>query len=289
MPKYRHTDIAGHATGRRMLELEHGFRVVDVHARLHAGPGRPIRGRTISAEDLERENHQAGIVRSVVFSEAQKGEQGYLRANNAVARQAVERPFIAFARIDGPYEVGSATASLKNLAASRHEWQTTPDDIEQYAYDDRFHGFKLDPTRDGLPGDDVLDVLEDVGLPLLVHGGRRFPPSEVAANLLDRQIPVILGHFGGYPLDRDLMAAAMDLLDRHDDLYLDTSVVRYRELLERAIIEHPDRVVFGSGSPSTHPNVAVMEILTLNVPEDQMKRVFSKNAARVVPALDRES
>ncbi|MFB6133257.1 MAG: amidohydrolase family protein [Halanaeroarchaeum sp.] len=268
-----------------MLELEHGFRVVDVHARLHAGPGRPIRGRTIDAEDMERENHQAGIVRSVVFPEAQKGEQGYLRANNAVARQAVERPFIAFARIDGPFEVGTSTAALWNLTASRHEWQTSPEDIEQYAYDDRFHGFKLDPTRDGLPTEDVLDVLEDVGLPMIVHGGHGFPPDDVASTLLERPIPVILGHFGGYPLDRELMTESLSLLDRHDDLYLDTSVVRYRGLLERAIIEHPDRILFGSGSPSTHPNVSVMEILTLDVTEDQMKRVFSKNAARVVPGL----
>ncbi|MFB6135092.1 MAG: amidohydrolase family protein [Halanaeroarchaeum sp.] len=272
-----------------MLELEHGFRAVDVHQRLHAGPGRPVRGRTISAEDLERENHQAGIVRSIVFSAAQKGEQGYLRANNAVARQAVERPFIAFARIDGPYDVGSATSSLRNLTASRNEWQSSPEDIEQYAYDDRFHGFKLDPGRDGLPTEDVLDVLEDVGLPILVHGGERFPPGEVASTLLHRSVPVILSHFGGHPLNRELMKGAIALLDEHDHLYLDTSVVRYRELLERAIVEHPDRVLFGSGTPAAHPNVSVMEILTLDVPQDQMKRVFSKNAARIVPGLRSEA
>jgi len=55
--------------------------------------------------------------------------------------------------------------------------------------------------------------------------------------------------------------------------------------LERAIIEHPDRVLFGSGAPSAHPNVAVMEILTLDVPEDAMKKVFSKNPVRVVEEL----
>ncbi|MFB6095657.1 MAG: amidohydrolase family protein, partial [Halodesulfurarchaeum sp.] len=248
-----------------MLELEHGFRALDVHARLHAGPGRPIRGRTISAEDLEREMHQAGIVRAVVFPEAQKGEQGYLRANNAVARQAVERPFIAFARIDGPRQVDStARARLMNLGASRQQWQTSPEDIEQYAYDDRFHGFKLDPTRDGMPLDDVLVVLEDVGLPILLHGGAKFPPDAVEEMILDRDFPVVLAHFGGYPLHRDLMNEAIDLLDRHDDLYLDTSAVRYREQLERAIMEHPDRVLFGSAVPSTHPNVSVMEILTLD-------------------------
>jgi hypothetical protein len=272
-----------------MLELEHGFRVLDVHARLHAGPGRPVRGRTIGAEDLEREMHQAGIVRAVVFPESQKGEQGYLRANNAVARQAVERPFIAFARVDGPIDVGaSATARIMNLAARRKDWHTSPEDIEQYAYDDRFHGFKLDPTRDGLPTEDVLDVLEDVGLPILLHGGRHFPPDAVAEMLLERSIPIILAHFGGFPLQRDLMNEAIGMLASYDDLYLDTSAVRYREQLEWAIMEHPDRVLFGSGGPTTHPNVSVMEILTLDVPQDAMKRVFTKNPSRVIPGLDSE-
>ncbi|MFW6385128.1 MAG: amidohydrolase family protein [Halodesulfurarchaeum sp.] len=272
-----------------MLELEHQFRVFDVHARLHAGPGRPIRGRTISAEDLERENHQAGIVRAVVFSEAQKGEQGYLRANNAVARQAVDRPFMAFARIDGPLDVEtSPRARVKNLTARRHEWQTSPEDVEQYAYDDRFNGFKLDPTRDGFPTGDVVDVLEDVGLPILLHGGTNFPPRAIEDMLLHRDVPVILAHFGGFPLDHHLMGEAIDLLETYDTLYLDTSVVRYRELLERAIMEHPDRVLFGSGVPTTHPNVSVMEILTLDVPEDAMKRVFTKNPIRVIPGLDAE-
>jgi len=272
-----------------MLELEHGFRIVDLHARLHAGPGRPVRGRTIDGEDLEREMHQAGIVRSVVFPGPRKGEQGYLRANNAVARQAVQRPFIAFARIDGPRDAGDGAASrLKNLRSSRTEWQTSPEDIEQYAYDDRFHGFTLDPPRDGLPEVDVLDVLDDVGLPVLVHGGRGFPPSALEDTLLNREFPVVLAHFGGHPLDRGLMRDAVSLLGSHDELYLDTAAVRYRELLEHAIVEHPDRVVFGSGAPATHPNVAVMEILTLDVTEDAMRKVFGKNPVRVVPGLDRE-
>ncbi|AAG18880.1 MULTISPECIES: amidohydrolase family protein [Halobacterium] len=268
-----------------MLELEHGFRVVDCHARLHAGPGRPSRGRTIEGEAFEREMHQAGIVRAVVFPGPRKGEQGYLRANNAVAREAVKRPFVAFARIDGPRDPGrGAVAAVRNVAASRDDWQTTPEDIEQYAYDDRFHGFKLDPAQDGLPDADVLDVLDDVGLPVLVDGGRQFTPAALAETLLDREFPVVLGHFGGHPLDRELMTAAVELLESHESLYVDTAGVRYREILERAIREHPDRVVFGSGAPATHPNVSLMEVLTLDVTEDAMAKVLGQNLARILPA-----
>jgi predicted TIM-barrel fold metal-dependent hydrolase len=269
-----------------MLELEHRFRVVDVQARIDpSGDGDEARGRAITPEKLEREMRQAGVVRSVVYP-TPPGEGSYLGANNAVARLSVGRPFVTFARIDGSRSAGDgATTRVRNLTASRDEHNTSPDDVEQYAYDDRFHGFKLDPAVDGLPDEAVLDALEDVDLPVLVHGGESFPPSALAETLLERPFPVVYEHFGAHPLRRELMDDAIGLLDRHENLYLDTSFVRYRAELERALREHPDRVLFGSGAPETHPNVGVMELLTLDVPEDTMRKAFSKNAARVVEAL----
>lgn len=267
-----------------MLELNHGFRVVDVDARLHAGPTPPLRGQDIDAEELERELHQAGIVRAVVHPGPQ--EEGYLRANNAVARASVDRPFVAFARMSGPRSAGASVRSrFRNLAASRRESHTSPDDVEQYAYDDRFYGFYLDPAVDGLPDEETLAALADTGLPLLVYGSAGFPPAQVEATLLDRDLTVVLSHFGGHPLDRERMTTALGLLDDYDEFYLDTAAVRYRGLLEQALREHPDRVLFGSGLPDVHPNVAVMELLTLDVPEDLMGRAFTKNPLRVIPGL----
>lgn len=274
-----------------MLELNHRFRVVDVHARLDPDgtDATNRRAPAIDAEELEREMHQAGVVRAVAFPSPRPGES-YVRANNAVARKCVGRPFVAFARINGPQDPSDGpTARLRNLTTRRAEYHTTPADIEQYAYDDRFHGFKFDPTIDGLPDEEVLAEMEDVGLPVLIHAGKEFTPSAVESSLLDRSFPVVLAHFGGHPLDRTLMTEAIDLLDRYDNCYLDTATVRFRDLLERAMIEHPDRVLFGSGAPDVHPNVAVMEILTLDVPEDGMRKVFTKNPSRLIEALAPES
>lgn len=268
-----------------MLELEHRFRVLDVHARLAVEEETAARGRTVTPERLEREMRQAGVVRAVVSPRAQPGDD-YLQYNNAVARLSVDRPFIAFARLSGARDPGDSVGGrVRNLVRTRESYHTSPEQLEQYAYDDRFHGFKLDPTRDGLPDAAVLDALEDVGLPVLVHGGTSFPPRQAAQTLLDRSFPVILAHFGGYPLDRELMDEAIDLLETHDNCYLDTSFVRYREPLERALLEHPDRVLFGSGAPASHPNVAIMEILTLDVSEDKLHRAFQKNAERVIDGL----
>ena len=267
-----------------MLELEHEFRVVDVHARLEPDETRRQRDGIGDPEQLEREMHQAGVIRAVVYPGSRAGS--YLKANNAVARMTVGRPMLAFARINGVQELSKGPGStLRNFTSRRSDAHTSPDDVEQYAYDDRFCGFKLHPPADGLVDEEVLAELDAVSLPVLVHGGEDFPPSRVAEELLGYGFPVVLSHFGGYPLRRELMDQAIDLLGEYDTLYLDTSLVRYRAQLERAIIEHPDRVLFGSGAPNAHPNVAVMEILTLDVPEDAMKKVFSNNPGRVVPEL----
>ncbi|MHC3438813.1 amidohydrolase family protein [Natrialbaceae archaeon A-gly3] len=268
-----------------MLELEHGFRVVDVNARLTPNEQVGSRWRSITPDRLQREMHQAGIVKALVSPEP-RPERSYLAANNGVARLSVDRPFVAVARINGSRDPGTSPKSrFRNAVSGRKEYHTTPEDVEQYAYDDRFHGFAIDPTTDGLPDDDVLNVLEDVSLPVLARAGREAPPEILADHLLDRSFPVVLASFGGYPLDRQLMDRTIDLLEEYDDCYVDTSFVRYREQLERALLEHPDRVFFASGAPACHPNVAVMEVLTLDVPEDKLRRAFSKNACRVIDSL----
>jgi predicted TIM-barrel fold metal-dependent hydrolase len=81
------------------------------------------------------------------------------------------------------------------------------------------------------------------------------------------------------------MDATVDLLADYERCHVDTSHVRYRTVLERAIREHPDRVLFGSGTPAIHPTVAVTELLTLDVPEDGMRKVFTNNPARVIDGL----
>jgi len=266
-----------------MLELEHGFGIVDVHVELEPDQTRRPRGIG-DPEQIEREMRQAGIVRALAFPGQRDG--AYLKANNAVARMAVERPMDALARIKGLRDPsGSPGARLRNVARRRSEKHTSPEDIEQYGYEDRFVGFMMDPAADGLPEEEVLERLADVGLPVLTYGGRGFPPETIEQTLLGYEFPLVIAGFGGYPLEKSQMEATIDMLDRHEACFVDTSFVRLRDPLERAVMEHPDRVLFGSGAPAAHPSVAVMEILTLDVPEDAMRKVFSKNGTRVLDEL----
>lgn len=267
-----------------MLELEHGFRAVDCHVQVEPDEHRRSR-RVGDPEQVEREMQQAGIVRSLVFPAVR--EAGYVSANNAVARMAVERPMVAAARITGSREPAtSAPARLRNIARSRADHHTAPAEIEQYAYKDRFAAFVLDPTNDGLPDQEVVEALDTAGRPVLTYGGQDCPPEVIEVTLLGREFPVVVAHCGGYPLDEERTHETIDLLDEYENCFVDTSFVRFRDPLERVVMEHPDRVLFGSGAPAAHPNVAVMEILTLDVPEDAMRRVFSKNVGRVIDELE---
>ena len=270
-----------------MLELEHRFRVVDIHGHLdHDETAVSTHGREIGPDRLEREYHQAGVVQSAVTPSRRPSDIGYLRANNAVARLSVDRPFVAFARLNGPLVAEDGSVSkLRNLYAPRQNHHTRPGDVEQYAYDDRFHGFVLDPVVDGLPDREVRDELIAVDLPVVIYCRDGFPPESVANTLLNDGYPVVLAGFGGYPKDEARMETTLSLLSGYDRLYVDSWAVRSREILERGLLEHPDRILFGSGTPEIHPNVAVMEILTLDVSEDAMSRVFNKNATRLFTGL----
>jgi predicted TIM-barrel fold metal-dependent hydrolase len=266
-----------------MLELEHGFRIVDFHLELEPDESRRPRGIG-DPEQVEREMHQAGIVESVVFPDQR--EDSYLKANNAVARTAVDRPFVAVARINGARDPGTGAGSrLRNVTRSRGEHHTSPEDVEQYGYEDRFVGFMVNPAVDGLPDSEVLEAIESVEMPVITYGGQGFPPAAIEETLLTYDFPLVIAHCGGYPLSREMMSDTIDLLSRYEDCFVNTSYARFRDPLERAVMEHPDRVIFGSGAPAAHPDVAVMEILTLNVPEDAMRKVFWKNAARVIEDL----
>lgn len=266
-----------------MLGLEHRFRVVDAHVEVE--PDERRRPRDIGGpEQLVREMQQAGVVRSLIFPAIRSGS--YLTANNAVARMGVDRPMTPLARINGARDPGTgAGARLRNVTRSRDDQHTSPDDVEQYAYEDRFAGFMIDPSADGLPDEEVLMKLEDASLPVITYGGQDFPPDVIEETLLSYSFPLIISHFGGYPLNERMMNRGIELLGRHGNCFLETSFVGLRDPLERAVMEHPDRVVFGSGAPAIHPNVGVMEVLTLDVPEDAMRKVFSKNISRVFDEL----
>lgn len=273
-----------------MLHPEHSFRVVDVHTRLDPDGVAYGLARYGDPDELEREMLQAGVVKSIVFPATDpETDDAYLAANNAVARLSVDRPFVSFARVTGSQDPDQrVTARLRSLAGGDDRTHTTPTDVQQFHMDDRFVGVVLHPSVDGVPREAVLEALAAAGMPVLVHAGPDFPPAAVEEHLLGRGFDVIIGNLRGHAGEVPLAREAIGLLADHDRCFLETGLIRNRAAIERALLEHPDRVCFGSGAPTVHPNVGLMEVLTVDVSEDIRRRVFSTNATSVVPALGPE-
>lgn len=89
--------------------------------------------------------------------------------------------------------------------------------------------------------------------------------------------PVLLSHFGGYPLDRQRYRHCLDLLDRHASVHLVTSVVFFQAYLAAAVRRHPDRVLLGSDFPAVDPAVARAAITQLDVPAELKRGVLGGN------------
>ncbi len=89
--------------------------------------------------------------------------------------------------------------------------------------------------------------------------------------------PVLLAHFGGYPLARPRYQRCIDWLDRYPQTYLVTSIVFYRHYLTEAIRRHPTRVLLGSDFPGIDISAARAVIAGLDVPDDAKTLVLAEN------------
>lgn len=139
-------------------------------------------------------------------------------------------------------------------------------------------GLKILMKAGETPKGAVLDWLESRQAITFWHITNFGELQWLEENILNRYtFPVLLSHFAGYPLDRQRYAAAIELLDQYNQLYLVTSVVWFAAYLAAAIKKHPDRVLLGSDSPAVNPVAARSTIIQLDVSAESKTRVVSEN------------
>jgi SAM-dependent methyltransferase len=139
-------------------------------------------------------------------------------------------------------------------------------------------GLKVKLNASEVPGPEVLQWAERRQVLTMWHVGSTADLEWLQAHVLRRySFPVLLSHFGGYPLDRHRYQACIALLDRCPQLYLITSTVFFTNYLEEAIRRHPHRVLLGSDFPGIDPGVSRAAILALEVPETSKALVVSEN------------
>ncbi|MCR5296915.1 MAG: amidohydrolase [Clostridiales bacterium] len=152
-------------------------------------------------------------------------------------------------------------------------------------------GVKLHPDFQHFEADSVkamriYELCADAGLPVLVHtGDHRFDysnPNRIAAVL--RAFPKLKfvgAHFGGWSVWDDAVRTLSDF----DNIVVDTSSTFYalgrdrcRELIRQWGV---DRVMFGTDYPMWHPQPEIDCMMEMEWTEDEYRRLFWDNAARV--------
>ena len=252
-------------------------------AHIHLGPsdtGELYYGRLLGDELIELCD-QAGVEKALVFPPLLK--TGYHEANLALADwcDKNQRGMRALARVGGR-KIGWTEPvpwllrrKLRRLVTNR------PPDllIEELP---RFAGIKLLPHLDGIPSREFFEALNTLELPVLTHGGRFVPASFIESDILPLcNGPLIIAHLGAFPdIEADLRGA-VELAGRHERVFLDTSGIWIADFMRYAVDKVPEKLIWGSDCPLTHPRVAWDFIRSVVKKDDLLERIGYRTATQV--------
>jgi uncharacterized protein len=235
--------------------------VIDAHC--HAGTGTAMQApwNTRADHDITlRHMAEAGIDRTVVFP---INNQEYGRANRELSEICKRYPdkFIGLAKHDPQTEAGRIAEML------RREVKTLG-----------LRGLKLHrlPTRE------VMDVVRELGIPILYHPEKVANFHMVAAEYPD--VPLIMAHLGNFGSQIwTEHVEAIEVAKRYRNVYLETSSVVFFKFLRMAADEvGPDRLIFGSDGPELDSRVELYKVKLLKLAPAAEAKVVGGNIARLL-------
>jgi len=224
------------------------------------------------ADNLLRYMDEAGISKSVVASVASRPDQ-VVSINNWLFSLKNEK-LLPFASMH-PYFEGF-----------REELKRIKDNAYGVKLQSEFQLFYADEER-AFP---MYEELEKLGIPVLFHCGVELTsPGEVRSSP-DRMLKilgkfpalkVIGAHMGGFLMWEEVLEKLAG-----KNIYFDTSDsirVMKPELLESFFQKHGfDKIVYGSDFPMEEPKKETAFISSLNISEDNKKKILSSNLKKLL-------
>lgn len=212
----------------------------------------------------------AGVSQALVFPPYLR--QGYRDANLELAQFCEGQAGLrAMARVGGKgvvlpeYQSWLVRKNIRRLILPK------PVDVNEDELD-KFAGIKLLPLMDGMPSGRFFDAANSRNLPFLIHGGKFTNAGWIAKNVLPKvQGNLVIAHLGAFPGIPDLIAEAINLAKNEPRVYLDTSGIWRTDLVKEAIEAVPEKIMFGSDCPLTHPRAA-WEAVQAVVPDTGLQR-----------------
>ncbi len=238
--------------------------IIDSHC--HAGRGDGLTGpwdTHAPVRDYLRRAARAGITHVVFFAAF---HLDYRAANREVARIVATRPdrFFGFAFVHAARDRGHIRSMVAE-AVERHHFLG----IKVHRYDARI-------TRE------VCDAARAFRIPVLYDVMGEVSVCELLAQEYP-DVTFIIPHLGSFADDWKAQLAFLDHLERHPNIYTDTSAVRRFDLLEEAVRRAGARkILFGSDGPWLHPGVELAKVRALELSESDTRAVLGGNFLRLV-------
>ena len=238
--------------------------IIDCHC--HAGTGERLTGPWDTSAPLDKYLARAmrcGIQRTVIFAAF---STDYARANRGVGAIVASRPdrFFGFVFVHPERDAGRILPMVR-----RHVLR------------DGFCGIKVH-RHDASITREVCDAARAFSIPVLYDVVGEVSVCELLAEEYP-DVNFIIPHLGSFADDWRAQLALIDHLERHPNIYTDTSGVRRFDLLEQAVKRAgPRKILFGSDGPWLHPGVEMSKILALRLNAAGRRQVLGENLLRLI-------
>ena len=241
--------------------------IIDSHC--HAGKGDGLTGPWDTAAPLDRylrRAKKAGITHTVLFAAF---HSDYRQANQQVAQIVNSHPgrFFGFAFIHPLADRGRVRAMVQEA-------------VEQLG----LVGLKVH-RHDARISREICDAAAEFNLPVLYDVMGEVSVVELLAEQYPR-VSFIIPHLGSFADDWSVQLAFLDHLERHPNVYTDTSGVRRFDLLEAAVRRAgAHKILFGSDGPWLHPGIELAKVRLLGLSPEDERLVLAENFLRLIDPL----
>src|SRR5499426_2094639 len=238
--------------------------IIDCHC--HAGKGDGLTQPADTAAPLDKylaRARSAGIDRTVIFPTF---SDGYLQANRAVAGIVARDPrrLLGFAFVHPLADKGRVDAMISEAVS------------ELGLVGIKVHRHDAPITRE------ICEAARRYRLPILYDVMGEVSVVELLANEYP-DVAFIIPHLGSFSDDWRAQLALIDQLERHPNVYTDTSGVRRFDLLEQAARRAGARkILFGSDGPWLHPGVELAKVRALRLSQADEQLVLGGNFQRLI-------
>jgi predicted TIM-barrel fold metal-dependent hydrolase len=244
--------------------------IIDCHC--HYGPGDGLVGPWDTRADLSkfmRWSKEAGIHKTNLFAAF---HSNYALANEYVAELVNKYPelFFGFAFIHPERDSGRVFEMVKRA-------------VQVF----NFCGIKVH-RHDARITREICAAAQTYRLPVLYDPTGEVSTVELVANEYP-DVNFIIPHLGSFADDWKAQLNFIPILERHPNVFTDTSGIRRFDLLEMALQRAgAHKILFGSDGPWLHPGVELEKVYALDLSPKEKALVLGENFLRLTSKVRRK-